>query len=107
MVEMTEIQVVVVIAGTVDDFTTSDRTAFKARQREALCPTVDADGQRCPGLTIELRVEPASVRVTSVVRYNEDESGAAADDKYRYLPNYYKVKGREHFADSSSSTLEC
>ena len=37
----------------------------------------------------------------------KDESGAAADDKYRYLPNYYKVKGSEHFADSSSSMVEC
>ena len=25
----------------------------------------------------------------------KDESAAAADDKYRYLPNYYKVKGSE------------
>ena len=37
----------------------------------------------------------------------KDESGAAADDKYRYLPNYYKVKGNEHFANSSSSTVKC
>ena len=37
----------------------------------------------------------------------KDESAAAADDKYRYLPNYYKVKRSDHFADSSSSMVEC
>ena len=46
-------------------------------------------------------------KIESVGKAPKDESGAAAGDKYRYLPNYYKVKGSEHFADSSSSMLEC
>ena len=77
MVNMTVIEVVIVIAGTVEDFTASQQGAFVARQRKVLCPG-EANGQRCPGVSIALAVEPASVCVTSVIRYREDD-GSVSD----------------------------
>ena len=53
------------------------------------------------------RSSKEQVASTSAGKPPKDESAAAAGDKYRYLPNYYKVKGSEHFADSSSSMVEC
>lgn len=77
-VNQTVITVVVVINSTVEDFGVAQRATFKDNLRAKLCPDVDSDGLRCPGVVISLTVEAGSVVVRSVISYREDSIADAA-----------------------------
>ena len=77
VVNKTVITVSVTIAGEVSDFADAEQAAFKAGLRARVCPGLDANGARCPGVEIALSIAAGSVSVAAAISYREDDGSVA------------------------------